>query len=55
MTYKEAYRKARVMVGDYYGKKTIVIVKNEKGSHRAYEENYYRTKKIYFPIIVKKM
>ncbi len=55
MTYEEAYRKARRLVALGYGDKAVLIVKNERDSHRAYYQNQYPCKKQFFPILVQEL
>lgn len=52
MTYEEAYRKARKMVALGFGKKKVLIVRNQRNSHRAYYQNDYACKQEFFPIVV---
>mgnify|MGYP003139605749 CR=1 FL=1 len=55
MTYQEAYRKARRLVALGYGDKAVVIVKNERESHRAYYVSAYQCKREFFPILVQEL
>jgi len=53
LTYDEAYKIARKKLHRFLGKKTILIVKNNKENYRAYYEYEYASKKNFFPILVK--